>query len=149
MSRGRIAPHPKGRSKAKNVSRRLLWRARNARRLSVGQGKEVGGKRCGKRAACGDIAALSGRRAGPSLRSICLIEEVHRGTTFASTSIFQSARHELGTLGAERRAELMIEIRDTNAVVKGSFRLELIGARSPAEASRHANLSASRCPWSP
>jgi hypothetical protein len=43
----------------------------------------------------------------------------------------------------------MIEIGDTNAVVKGSFHLELIGARSPAEASRHANLSASGRPWSP
>ena len=32
-------------------------------REATGQGKEIGGKRCGKRAACGVIAALSGRRA--------------------------------------------------------------------------------------
>ena len=31
----------------------------------VGQGKEVGGERCGKRAVCVDIVALSGRRAAP------------------------------------------------------------------------------------
>ncbi|BDV36449.1 hypothetical protein SS37A_39790 (plasmid) [Methylocystis iwaonis] len=68
-SHGRIAPHPKGRSKAKNAPRRLLWVARNARSASVGQGKEVGGERCGKRAVCGDIAALSGRRAALSKKS--------------------------------------------------------------------------------
>jgi hypothetical protein len=32
----------------------------------MGQGKEVGEERCGKRAACGVIAALSGRRAALS-----------------------------------------------------------------------------------
>jgi hypothetical protein len=62
-SHRRIAPHPKGRSNAEDASRRLVCSARNARPMRAGQGKEVGGERCGKRAACGVIAALSGRRA--------------------------------------------------------------------------------------
>jgi len=37
--------------------------------VSAGQGKEVGGERCGKRAARGGIAALSGQRAALSGRA--------------------------------------------------------------------------------
>jgi len=37
----------------------------------AGQGKEVGGKRCVKQAACGVIAALSGRRAALYAKCIC------------------------------------------------------------------------------
>ena len=44
--------------------------ARNARREAAGQGKEVGEERCGQRAACGGIAALSGRRAALSKRAL-------------------------------------------------------------------------------
>ena len=46
-SHRRNAPHPKGRSNAEDASRRLVCSARNARREAAGQGKEVGGKRCG------------------------------------------------------------------------------------------------------
>ena len=60
----RAAPEGSKRSEERFPANCLC--ARNARSVSVGQGKEVGGERCGKRAACGDIAALSGRRAALS-----------------------------------------------------------------------------------
>lgn len=46
-SHRRNAPHPKGRSEAEDASHRLVCSARNARREAAGQGKEVGGERCG------------------------------------------------------------------------------------------------------
>jgi hypothetical protein len=43
---------------------------------------------------------------------------------------------KLEALGAERVADLLIEIGDTNAAVKRRLRLELAGAQSPAEVAR-------------
>ncbi len=42
----------------------------------------------------------------------------------------------LEALGAERLAELLIEIGDANPAVKRRLRLELAGAQSPAEVAR-------------
>jgi hypothetical protein len=66
-------PRPKGRSIAKNASRRLLWAARNARSVSGVQGKKSAGSvaasetlvarnRCSLRSARGALKKLMPRR---------------------------------------------------------------------------------------
>jgi hypothetical protein len=119
--------------------------------LSVGQGKEVGVKRYGKRADCGGIAALSGRRAGPLCEASAWSKKPAPTAERPSRAhrIFQSSRRELESFGAEWRTGLLIEIRDTNAVVKGSSGSNSSAREVRPGASRHANLSASRCSWSP
>ena len=55
----------------------------------------------------------------------------------------------LEALGAERLAELLIEISAGNAAAKRRLRLELAGAQSPAEVAREIRKRLSAiCPFS-
>ncbi len=101
-SHRRNAPHPKRRSDAEDASRRLVCCARNSRSLRTGQGKQVGGEHCGQRAACGVIAALSGRRAALLRKGARALNECRHRVVTSSGNFTTGVR---GLPNAEREIE--------------------------------------------